>query len=219
MKKWFWILIFAVLLFAACQKAEKADDLAALMGSGPANAPVGPAADLKQLQDCCDENARAMAAECCLELDRLMQPQGAQSGSEEKPAMPEGMMGGPGFKSGRPIQVDEAVAKRWSRVKLSVGPKGGAGKELVLPVGGKTKIEGSSVEIEVVSFLPAFKMTSEAIISEGGEPNNPAAKVVIRETGKPDWTGWLFAKMPDVHAWKHDTLAVTLLGGVESGAK
>jgi hypothetical protein len=96
-----------------------------------------------------------------------------------------------------------------------VGPKGGKGKEIVVAVGQTTKLEGAPLEIEVDAFAPSFKMTGDAIVSDGAEATNPAAKVVIREAGKPDWTGWLFAKMPDVHAFPSEQWKVVLLDGVK----
>jgi hypothetical protein len=207
--------LLAALLVAACSRSEQADDLAAMKGPGDQPAGLSARGQMKELIACCDDNARAMGAECCLELDRLRQGQpGAPSG------MPTGMTEGPSFKSGRPAQIDPAVAARWPRVKLRVGPKTGGGEEVVITVGQKAAIPGTALEVEVTAFTPAFKMTREAIVADGAEPTNPAAKVVIREPGKPEWSGWLFAKMPDVHAFDHPTLKVVLVGGVEAkGAK
>jgi hypothetical protein len=222
-------IALALLVSAACLKAEKAGDLAVLKPKAerPMGGAPGPA-DMKKLIDCCDENARAMGAECCLQLEDLLQAQVAAKGGgknmgmakEMPPGMP-GMPGAPGapdggaFKTGRPAQVEPAIAARWPKVKLAVGPKTGAGKEIVIPVGQKAKVDGTPLEIEVIAFVPAFKMTADAIVSDGAEPTNPAAKVTIREAGKPDWSGWLFAKMPEVHAFPHDSLRVALVEGVQ----
>jgi hypothetical protein len=229
-------LALALLLaLGACTRAEKAKDLSALMPPRTEKPALGPASDdLKKLLACCDENARAMGAECCNQLQELMAAQAGGKGLGANRQMPPNMgmdqpmppnMGGnepapnaaeaPSFKTGRPVTIDPAIAARWPKVKLSVGPKSGAGKELVMAVGQKAKAEGTPLEIDVLAFAPAFKMTADAIVSDGAEPANPAAKVTIREAGKPDWSGWLFAKMPDVHAYPGDAWKVTLVEGVQ----
>jgi len=197
------LLMLLVLIFAACSPGEKATELSALKQPKQERGPSR--ADLDTLIKCCDDNARAMGAECCRQLDEFMQPHAEMMG---------GAGGGPSFHSGRPVQVPPEIAAQWPKVKLRVGPKGAPGSEIVLAVGEKKKIEGTPLEIEVIAFVPAFKMTGEAVITDGAEPTNPAAKVVIREAGKPDWTGWLFANMPDVHAFEHEQFAVILLAGI-----
>jgi len=117
------------------------------------------------------------------------------------------------------VKVDEAIAAQWPKVKLAFGPKDGKLEEIVMAVGKKKKLPNTPFEVEVQYFLPSFKMSDAGIVSDGAEPTNPAARILIREAGKPDWSGWLFAKMPDVHAFEHDAYKVILVAGVpkESG--
>jgi hypothetical protein len=193
-------LVFLMLVLAACSRGEKATELSSIGRAKPAAPP--PRVDLAALQKCCDANARAMDADCCRQLDQFMQ---AQSGM---------MGGGPAMRTGRPVQMPPEIVAQWPRVKLRVGPKNAAGSEVVVGVGEKKKLAGTPLEIEVLAFVPAFKMTGDAVITEGAEATNPAAKVIIREAGKPDWTGWLFANMPDVHRFEHDIYQVILLAGI-----
>lgn len=205
MKSWMLLFLLVALVAFGCSPAEKADDLAALGGkTKQADPNAQMAAKLAELGECCDENSRAMGAECCLELDRMMQGHaGDQTG--DAPQMQ--------FKGGRPIDVPPEIAARWPKVRLQAGPKD-AGHELIVDVGAKATIPETPLEVEVVAFVPAFKMSAGAITSDGAAPRNPAAKVVVREAGRDDWSGWLFANMPQVHAFEHDKYAVILLGGV-----
>ncbi|MDP8222843.1 MAG: hypothetical protein P9L99_05735 [Candidatus Lernaella stagnicola] len=205
---WMWLLV--ITMFVACTPAEQADELAALQQGDKPPTQHGDkqlAKKVAELQECCDENSRAMGAECCAELDRLV-------GAHQKPTGMDAK-----FKTGRPIDVPPEIAAQWPRVRLVVGPKGQEGNPLEVAVGAKAKIEGTPLEVEVVAFVPTFKMTGQAITTDGAEPKNPAAKVVIREPGKEEWSGWLFAKMPEVHAYPGETVAVLLLEGVRQEAK
>jgi len=204
MNRWTLLVLLVALLAWGCTAAEKADDLAALAGGAPAaDAKAQMAAKLAELQECCDENSRAMEAECCVELDRMTAAHGNPAGDA---AMPQ-------FKAGRPVDVPAEIAARWPAVRLQAGPKE-TPKELVVDVGAKTQVPGTTLEVEVIAFVPTFKMTDGAITSDGAAPRNPAAKVVVREPGREEWSGWLFANMPQVHAFEHEKFTVILLSGV-----
>ena len=200
-------VFFLLLVCVACSQSEKADALSAL--NRPQTSAMPTEIDIDALKKCCDENARAMGAECCQQLDSFMKQHAGMMGNEDGQGA-----GSRSMHSGRPVQVPPEVAARWPQVKLTVGPKNAAGTEFTIGVGEKKAIPGTTLEIEVVAFVPAFKMNADAVTSDGTEPTNPAAKVTIREAGKPDWTGWLFAKMPEVHAFEHDQFRVRLLAGI-----
>jgi hypothetical protein len=213
MRRWILIaLVVFLLAFGGCSQAEKADSLANLKEKpAAAVSEDGFAAKLAELQACCDDNSRAMGAQCCFDLDNLL---AAHSGKGSG-AMGGGAMGDmPQFKSGRPVEVDPAVAARWPQVKILFGKKDEPPQALVVDVGKTAPLPGTPLTIEVEAFVPAFKMGGGKIGSAGMDPTNPAAKVAIREAGKDDWAGWLFAKMPTVHAFEHEVYAVVLAEGV-----
>jgi len=215
MRYFFISVLILVVMVTACQKPERADNLQALT-KGQAEKPAGmPQMDLEELKKCCDDDARAMGAECCVLLDKFKEAHSGTGGNQmgQMPAMPDSGS----FKTVRPVNVAPEVVAAWPRVKLMVGPKDKPGQEVIIEVGKKVKVENTPLEIEVLNFLPAFKMNDQGITSSGNEPENPAAKVVIRESGKPDWTGWLFEKMPDVHAFAHPDYKVLLLEGIKKG--
>lgn len=200
-----FLVLICLLLVAACTPTEKADEFSALTKK-QANAPAAmPQVDVEALKACCDENARAMGAECCAQLDEFMRVH----------AKPDGAMPAMGaVRTGRPVQLPEEIAAQWPAVKIGFGPKDGALQEIVVKIGEKQPLGDSGLSIQIDAFVPAFAMTAEAIVTKGAEPTNPAAQAIIREEGKDDWHGWLFAKMPDVHAFEHATTKVVLLAGM-----
>ena len=201
------ILLFISALAFACSPAEQAEELSALSATRAVQVPRQPEerVDIEALQKCCDDTARAMGAECCQQLDRVMQSHASRMSADAAPS----------FQTGRPVQVSPEIAALWPKVKLRFGPTDAEGTEVMVEVGQKLKLTGTSLEVELLVFVPAFNMSGSAITSNGAEATNPAAKVVIREEGKPDWTGWLFANMPEVHSFPHETMRVVLLGGVK----
>jgi len=202
MKKFAFLLLLIVAV--ACTPGEKAQEMSALGGGKqPANQQLQ--LDLQALKDCCDENARAMGAECCQQLDRMLAAHSGVSGMQQPQAT---------MRTGRPVQLPDEIAANWPKVKLRVGPRDAEGAEIEVAVGETITPAGTPLAIEVKSFVPAFKMTASSITSAGAEATNPAAQVIIREADKPDWSGWLFANMPEVHAFEHEQYQVILLGGI-----
>lgn len=198
------LIILCLLLATACTPTEKADEFSALTNN-KATGQQPPSIDIEALKACCDENARAMGADCCVQLDEFLRAHASPPGGMAK-------MGA--MRTGRPVQLAAEISAQWPAVKLAVGPKDGAGREIIVKVGEKQALADTGLTIEVIAFVPAFAMTAEAIVTKGSEPTNPAAQVIIRETGQDDWHGWLFAEMSDVHAFKHANHKVILLGGV-----
>ncbi len=200
-----FLVLICLWLVAACTPAEKADEFSALeQKQAPAPATM-PRVDVEGLKACCDDNARAMGAECCVQLDEFLR-------AHAKPGDAMPAMGA--VRTGRPVQLPPEIAAQWPAVKLGFGPKDGALREIVVKVGERQPLGDTGLSVEVGAFVPAFAMTAEAIVTKGAEPTNPAAQVIVRETGKDDWHGWLFATMPDVHAFEHATTKVVLLAGV-----
>lgn len=116
------------------------------------------------------------------------------------------------------ITLDPSIADDWRAVRVRVVDLGSlAESSHEVPIGGSSVLGESGLTLEVVSFIPDFVMSEEGITSRSAEPQNPAARVVIREAGKDDFTGWLFAAMPEIHPFQHPTYGVVLVEGVPAG--
>jgi len=145
---------------------------------------------------------------------------------EEKPQLPPGhpsMEGGmppAGMptdvpKIDRKVIVPKEVAAKWKAVKLTVENKASkASKEYTVAVGSELAVPNTKIKIKVLAFLPDFKMGEKEITSASDKPNQPAAQVSVVEPGKEAWTGWLFSMNPGVHGFQHESLVITLMGGV-----
>lgn len=124
--------------------------------------------------------------------------------------------GGAMQKTEKKVVVSDAVKKSWSKVRFQFVDKStGAKKELVGTVGGELAIDGTPLKVKIGEFLPEFSMAGGEITSRSNEPKQPAVRVEIYEKGALIHKGWLFAKMPEVHALEHPKYGLTLKEGVK----
>lgn len=124
--------------------------------------------------------------------------------------------GGAMQKSDKKVVVPDAVKKSWSKVRLQfIDKTNGAKKEIVAPLGKEVAVEGTQLKIKVGEFLPEFTMAGGEITSRSNEPKQPAVRVEIFEQGKLIHKGWLFAKMPEVHALEHPKYGLLLKEGLK----
>ncbi len=144
---------------------------------------------------------------------------------EQKPQLPPGH---PGMEGGMPqmgmqnapkidrkVVVSKEVKAKWKAVKLVIEDKGAkTSKEYTVTIGSDLVVPNTKVTIKVLAFLPQFVMGDAEITSASNEPKMPAAQVVVQEPGKPEWKGWLFAAVPDMHPFEHEKLGIKLAGGV-----
>lgn len=127
-----------------------------------------------------------------------------------------GAMGG-GAPGGHQLVVPDDVAKAFKAVTLKVAKKdGSSSKSVEAKIGETTVLPDTGFSVTVEAFLPAFYMDSERISSVTLEPNNPAAKVAIKSGDNTLYTGWMFSKMPTVHAFEHPEWTILLEGGVSA---
>jgi hypothetical protein len=153
---------------------------------------------------------------------------GACKKKEVKPTMPSGQ---PGVEGGMPpagmpnaqnmpkverkVVASKEVTAKWKAVKLAVeNKKAKTIKEYTLNVGSKMDIPNTKMTVQVLSFLPDFKMSDKEFYSASDKPNQPAAQVVVIENGKEIWSNWLFSMQPGVHPFQHENVGIVLLGGV-----
>ena len=151
---------------------------------------------------------------------------GACKKKEEKPQLPAGhppMDGGAQPPAGmqnmpkvdRKVVVSKDVKAKWKAVKIAVENRAAKStKEYTVNVGGELAIPNTKLTLKVVNFLPDFKMTDKEFTSSSNNPNMPAAQVAVLENGKEIWNNWLFSLQPAIHPFQHETIGLTLVGGV-----
>ena len=116
----------------------------------------------------------------------------------------------------RQVIEPDFVKGKWSAVVLRIEDrKDKQTWEATVPIGKRVGLTGTPFEIEVQYFFPSFFMDSKRITSVSNQPKNPAAKIVVYEGDKKLHEGWIFALMPEVHAFKHKRFGIFLVRGVE----
>ena len=119
-------------------------------------------------------------------------------------------------QGGPQVIVPPAVKSAWKAVKLVIVDKAtGKTTQATVNIGSSYTIPGSKMEVNVLSFLPDFKMSGTEITSVSNEPNNPAAQVRISDNGKKIFKGWLYSKYPAIHPFENDKYGVTLKEGIK----
>ena len=127
---------------------------------------------------------------------------------------------GAGSETGTPqaptrLEVPPEVQKAFRAIRLSWKDNtGGQEGVLEVPLGGTTKVPGSSLEVRGDVYLPAFSMAQNVITSSGVEEENPAARITVAENGSQVFEGWVFTRFPDVHPFQHPRFTLKLVGGV-----
>jgi hypothetical protein len=113
------------------------------------------------------------------------------------------------------VIVPLAVKNAWKAVRIAVLDKAHTKETTyIIPIGGTFPIPGSSMTIEVETFLPAFVIEGAVMTSHSNEPKNPAAKIKIKEHGAIVFNGWLFARFPTTHAFMHPNYGFTLVDAI-----
>ena len=113
------------------------------------------------------------------------------------------------------VTLPKAIRRAWSGVKIKViDTKTNTTEMFDVPIGRSQKLGNIGLKITVLDFVPDFVMGADGITSRSAESRNPAAQVVISQKGKPDFKGWLFATMPDIHPYPNPAYRVLLAGGI-----
>ncbi len=118
-----------------------------------------------------------------------------------------------GQKKEAEVKVPEEVSKLWKTVSIQLTDKEKNKKtEYKIEIGKSLALGDSGLTLEVLYFLPDFKMNPGEITSASGELKNPAAQVIVKEAGKDPIKLWLFYNYPDVHAFVHPRYQLALVG-------
>jgi len=113
------------------------------------------------------------------------------------------------------ITLDPEIADDWQAVKVRVVELASMAETFhEIAIGESALLGDTGLTLEVVAFVPDFVMDEGGITSRSAVPQNTAARIVISEDGKDDYTGWLFGAMPEIHAYPHDLYGVVLVEGI-----
>ncbi|MFQ5645304.1 MAG: hypothetical protein ACE5GM_00060 [bacterium] len=127
------------------------------------------------------------------------------------PADHQAIAGGKAVKKARRLVVSDEVKATWKTIKLLVkNKKTGNSKTYEVPVNSEFKVPDTKLVVKIGAFLPDFTMPPGVLTSASNQPNNPALFAKILEGKAEKYSGWLFAKFPDMHAFEHDLYAITL---------
>jgi len=111
----------------------------------------------------------------------------------------------------RPVIVAPEVAEKWKEVNILVTDKK-TGEAISYKVSANSvfSIPNTTFKLKIGAFIPDFKITDEGIMSDSAEANNPGLQVAISENDAEKYSGWLFSKMPDIHAFEHERYQIVL---------
>lgn len=122
-----------------------------------------------------------------------------------------------GGKLAKPNQLLPEISERYSGVKIMLVNRKNESNKLsqVVPFNKRTSIEGSDIEVAVLSFFTQFTLADNGMVKNiSMKENNPAAKVSIFKAGNQVFDGWLFQHYPEMHNYDDDTWQILLVGGV-----
>ena len=144
--------------------------------------------------------------------------------AEEKPPLP---LGHPSIEKSmqhsttetsrqeRPVMLPKDTRETWTAVKIIAYDRlAKTEKDYIVRIGSALDLPNSKLTIQVVTFVPDFKMNDKYITTASNKSKNPAAQVLIQEFGRREWKGWLFAEHPGIHPFPHDQFDIRLIGGV-----
>jgi len=148
----------------------------------------------------------------------------ACGGSEEEPAPPPGHPAATGAEKGvipptgpSVVEVPDAIKGKWKAVVLTVEDRSlGTNNDYTVNLGDTLDIPDSDLSVKVKEFFPAFMMNGSTITSASNNPENPAAKVEVKEGGAVIFDSWLFAKFPTTHPFPHQRFGIILKEGIPS---
>lgn len=117
------------------------------------------------------------------------------------------------------IDLPEEISRDWRGAVVEVsGPDRVVGR-FDLPYNEPVVLGETGLTATALTFIPAFVMDENGITSASAEPSNPALRLHVTEDGKPDYEGWLFAAMPEIHPFPHDTWSIVLIKGLPAEAQ
>ena len=127
-----------------------------------------------------------------------------------------GMMAGGKHDMGLNTEVtlSEEVSAAWRGAIIQVTAPDENIQQFDLPLDEAVTLGDTGLTATALVFVPDFVMDEGGISTRSPEAKNPALKLRVTEEGKPDYEGWLFAAMPEIHPFPHETYSIVLIGGL-----
>jgi hypothetical protein len=140
---------------------------------------------------------------------------GCQQDHQPPPKVPVGSQNSHAGKKAATVVVPPFVAGKWKAVRIAVIDKTNVSQKVyTVPIGGSLAVPASNMSIKVETFLPAFIMEGTTLTSSSNDLTNPGIKVQITEKGLVLFSGWIFSKFPNTHAFMHPRYGFSLLDAV-----
>lgn len=108
------------------------------------------------------------------------------------------------------------VAAKWKSVVLSIRAPGQAEQRLRVAVGGHQSLASSDVTLNVIAYLPSFKVNGDIVTSSSTDADNPAVLLQLKNPRGKLAEGWVFQKLPEFDTFHSDKVAVTLVEALQS---
>ena len=147
----------------------------------------------------------------------LAPPATGEAPADEGPSNMMGkMMGGDQHDMGlnTEITLADEVAAAWRGAIVQVAGPEGEPQRYDLPFGEAVALGDTGLTATALVFVPDFVMGEDGITTRSAEAVNPALRLRVIEEGAPDYEGWLFAAMPEIHPFPHDTYSILLADGL-----
>jgi hypothetical protein len=128
------------------------------------------------------------------------------------------MMGGGEHDMGvnTDITMTKEVAAAWRGAIIQVAGHEGEPQRYDLPFGEAVALGDTGLKATALAFVPDFVMGEDGISTRSADAVNPALRLRVTEEGKADYEGWLFAAMPGIHPFPHETYSILLADGLPS---
>ncbi|MEW6088771.1 MAG: hypothetical protein AB1498_10765 [bacterium] len=113
------------------------------------------------------------------------------------------------------VQMVPGAGNAWKSVRLIIKNKKDPkdkGKDFDVEIGvNPVSIPNTNLKIKIEEFYPDFCMDGQGKAgSKSTTLNNPAARIIVEQEGKPPYQGWLFANYPDVHEFPSEEISIRL---------
>jgi len=113
------------------------------------------------------------------------------------------------------IEVPQSVKDRYTGVVMAVGNrKTREIKKFTMGLGETTKVPGTDYTIKVGEYLPTWSMNGNVVTSRKDEPDDPAVRATIYESGNKVFDGFIFQRHR-TPSFITDNYVIGLVGVVE----
>ena len=147
----------------------------------------------------------------------LNPPVATDTQTDEGPSNMMGAMTGDGEHDmglNTEVTMPEEVTAAWRGAIVQVAGPEGEPQRYDLPFGEAVVLGDTGLTATALVFVPDFVMGDDGITTRSADAVNPALYLRVTEEGTADYEGWLFAAMPGIHPFPHETYSILLADGL-----